>query len=184
MTLIPFSIFYFTAVIIIAHFFAPPGYIWTQHTISELASQGHAHKWIMQLGFIGFGLLLSGGLAWKSHSMGRINYPNLPILVYGLAVLVTGIFCTAPIDSSLSFSAKEAQIHSFFAMMAGFALVAGILWHMIVSPDERVFHLVFLVLITGISMLFGISESGTIPIGKGIIQRFLYLVSFVWLAFL
>ena len=31
-------------------------------------------------------------------------------------------------------------------------------------------------------MAFGLSESGTIPIGKGIVQRSLYLVSFIWLA--
>ncbi len=178
------SIIYFIAVIIIAHFFAPPGYVWTRHTISELASQGHANKWIMQTGFIGFGLLLAGGLAWKFFTLGRINYPDLLIMVYGLAILITGIFCAAPIDSSLSFSANDARLHSLFATIAGFALVGGILWYLIISPDKRGVHLTFLVLITGISMLFGLSESGTIPIGKGIIQRGLYLVSFIWLALL
>ena len=181
--LIPFAIFYFIAIILIAHFFAPPGYVWTRNTISELASQGHTNKWIMQMGFVGFGLLLAGGLAWKSYAAGRVNYPDLLILLYGLSVFITGIFCAAPFDTSLSYSVEEAKVHSLFATVAGIALVGGILWHMLVSPDKRLFHLVFLVLITGVSMLFGLSESSTIPIGKGVVQRVLYMVSFIWLAF-
>lgn len=176
------AILYFVAVIILAHFFAPPGYVWTHNTISDLASQGHAHKWIMQAGFIGFGLLLAAGLVWKSYALGGIHFPDLPILVYGLSILVTGFFCAAPLDSALVFSENEAQIHSLFAMIAGFALIAGILWYLIVSPGKRTVHLMFIVLIAGTSMAFGLSESGTIPIGKGIVQRSLYLVSFIWLA--
>lgn len=166
-----------------AHFFAPPGYVWTEHTISELAAQGHIYKWIMQAGFIGFGLLLGLALVWKSNLMGRIHSPDLPILVYGLAILVTGIYCTAPFDPNISYSIQEAQLHSYFATLAGFALVGGTLWYLIASPEKRSIHLVFLVLITAASMLFGLAESGTIPIGKGIVQRSLYLVSFIWLAF-
>jgi hypothetical membrane protein len=184
MKVIPFSVLYFVAVIVIAHFFAPPGYNWTQNTISEFASQGHANKWIMQLGFIGFGLFLTAGLVWKSYRFGKINYPDLLIALYGLSILVTGIFCAAPYDDAISFSIKEAQIHSMFATVAGFALVAGILWNLVVSPEKRTFHFVFIILITGLSLLFGLAESGTIHVGKGIIQRVLYLVTFIWLVYL
>jgi hypothetical membrane protein len=181
---VPVAVVYFIAVIFIAHFYAPPGYIWTRNTISELVSQGHNQKWIMQVGFIGFGLLLTGALAWRSSILGRVNSPDIPILLYGLSILVTGIFCAAPFDNSLSHSVKEAEIHSLFATIAGFALVVGIVWHLIVSPDKRSFHLVFILLVTGISILFGLAESGELPIGKGIIQRSLYLVSFTWLVLL
>ena len=46
MNLKPFAlaVTYWIAIIIIAHFFAPPGYVLTQNTISELASQGHTYK--------------------------------------------------------------------------------------------------------------------------------------------
>lgn len=50
---------FFLSVIIVAHFFAPAGYQWTQNSISELASQGHEYAWIMRSGFIGFGILLT-----------------------------------------------------------------------------------------------------------------------------
>lgn len=43
----------------IAQFIAPPPYDWTQNTVSELAAQGYENKWLMQIGFIGFGVMLS-----------------------------------------------------------------------------------------------------------------------------
>jgi len=184
MNWILFSIIYFAVVIVIAHFLAPPGYIWTQNTISELSSQGHSHKWIMQLGFIGFGVLLDTGLIWKSYTLEKINPPDILIAVYGISIFVTGIFCAAPFGTTIKFSGEEAQIHSLFATIAGFSLALGILWYLIITPEKRDFHFLFLVLITGISMLFGLSESGAILIGKGIVQRVLYLVTFIWLVYL
>lgn len=53
--MIAIAIVYFIVIIIIAHFFAPPEYNWTQNTVSDLAAQGLKYQWIMQAGFIGFG---------------------------------------------------------------------------------------------------------------------------------
>ena len=52
MRLKPFTlaVAYWIALLIIAQLFAPPGYVWTQNTVSELASQGYSYKWIMQAG--------------------------------------------------------------------------------------------------------------------------------------
>ena len=175
------SVIYFITVIIIAHFFAPPGYAWTRNTISDLGSQGHVHKWIMQAGFIGFGVLLTAAMVLKFRDLRRVNYPDLLIIAYGLSVLVTGFFCAAPIDKALPFSAREAQIHSLFAQLAGFFLIAAILWYLFTSPSRWAFHLLFLLLIMSISGLFGLSENGMVAVEKGILQRALYIVSFIWL---
>lgn len=178
------AVCYFVAVIITAHFFAPPGYTWTRNTISDIASQGHTRKWIMQAGFIGFGILLAGGLVLKSFTMGRINPADILILIYGLSVLVTGFFCEAPIDKSLAYSVRDAKLHSLFATVGGFSLSLGILWYLLAaaSAPERILHLVFLVLITGLSMLFGVAEKGTFFIGQGVVQRIMYLAAFIWLS--
>jgi hypothetical membrane protein len=175
------AVLYFVVFIVLAHFFAPPGYVWTRNTISDLGSQGHVHKWMMQAGFIGFGFLLAAGLLFKFLDLGRVNYPDGLIIAYGLSVLVTGFYCAAPIDETLSFSAREEQIHSLFAQLAGFFLIAAILWYLFTSPSRWAFHLTFLLLIGIISALFGLSENGKIAIEKGILQRTLYLVSFIWL---
>ena len=121
-----FPVVYFITVIIIAHFFAPPGYVWTRNTISDLGSQGHVNKWIMQAGFIGFGIFLTAAMIFKFRDLGRVNYPDVLIIAYGLSIFVTGFFCAAPIDPALPYSARQAQIHSLFAQLAGFFLIAAI----------------------------------------------------------
>lgn len=183
MKLISFSVFYFVAVIIIAHFLVPPEYVWTQNTISELASQGLPNQWIMQLGFIGFGLLLNISFVMKFVAEKKVIFADIPLMVYGLAILVTGFYSAAPFLENVTYSLQESGIHSFFATVAGIAFTLGILWRAAVagSTQERLVHILFLVLVTGASALFGVSESGIIPLGKGAAQRVLYAVSFLWL---
>ena len=59
------SIMYFVAVIVIAHFFAPQEY-----------------HWIMQAGFIGFGVLLNLGFILKFIHAGKVSIPDALIMVY------------------------------------------------------------------------------------------------------
>ena len=183
MKIVVFSVVYFVVVILLAHFFVPPGYHWAQNTVSELASQGHKHKWIMQAGFIGFGMLLNIGIISKFTAAKKVIYPDVLIMLYGTAILLSGFFCAEPIDKSISYSLTEARLHSIFAFVAGISFSLSILWYFIVSshPYERWFHLVFLALTLGSSILFGLSENGIVGIGKGVIQRILYITSFTWL---
>jgi hypothetical membrane protein len=182
----PFSIAvaYFVAVIVLAHFFVPPNYDWTQNTISDLGSQGHVYKWIMQAGFIGFGLILTAGVV-VHFRRNRRQYFLFLVAVYGLSVLVTGFFCAAAIDPSISYSVREANVHSAFATIAGLAMSLGILWQVIVSTNgrERWMRLAFLLLVMGISGLFGLAENHILELDKGIVQRGLYLVGLAWLVY-
>lgn len=177
------AVVFFVVVIIAAHFFAPPGYQISQNTISDLGSQGHVKKWIMQTGFIGFGLLVLAGIVWKSIDQGSISGPDLAILVYGLSILVTGFFCAAPILEGIQNNIPESRIHSLFATTAGVALIGAITWILFRSGKDWSVHFFFLISITAISIAFGLAENDLIPIGKGLVQRFLYLVSFIWLVF-
>jgi len=178
------AVLYFIAVIVIAHFFVPPTYDWTQNTISDLGSQGHFHKWIMQLGFIGFGLILTAGVFYYFRKNSK-RYFLFFVAAYGLSVLVTGFFCAAAIDPSISYSTSEANIHSMFATIAGIAMSLGILWQVVVSSTrrERWTRLIFLLLVMGISGLFGLAENHILMLDKGIIQRALYLAGLMWLVY-
>lgn len=183
MKMISFSIIYFIFVIVLAHFFAPPEYKWTQNTISDLAAQGLKYQWIMQAGFIGFGLLLNLGFMQKFIAAQKISYPDLLIMLYGLAILLSGFFSTEPFINGLSYSVPESNLHSLFATVAGIAFSLGIFYRLMIAaiPGEKWLHGIFLLLVMGASLLFGLSESGTLPLAKGIVQRSLYLVSFIWL---
>ena len=161
----------------------PAEYHWLQHTISDLAAQGLQHQRIMQLGFIGFGLLLNIGIISKLIATNEIFYPDVLIMLYGLSVLLSGFFSAAPFLEGVSYSIKQAKLHSIFAQAAGVFFSAGILFYLLFSsdPQEKIIHTIFLILVIGTSMAFGLEENGVIHLGRGLIQRILYLVSFIWL---
>jgi len=177
------AVIFFVTVIIIAHFFVPPDYQWTQNTISDLAGQGLKNKWIMQVGFIGFGVLLNLGFILKFAGSRNVSYPDLLIKVYGLAILLSGFFSTAPFIQGVEYSKQESSLHSLFATLAGISFTLGIFCRAITAPTsaERWMHGFFLVLVTGASLLFGLCENGSIRLAKGLAQRGLYLVSFIWI---
>lgn len=182
--LFQFAVVYFVSVIVITHFFVPPNYDWTQNTISELASQGHTYKWIMQTGLIGFGgILFIGVIEYFRESAKR--YFLFFIAVYGLSILLSGIFCTAPIDPNLSFSIQESNLHSLFATVAGIAMSLGILWQVFASSNsrDRWIRIIFLILVGGLSGLFGLAEDQILNIDKGIVQRLLYLIGLTWIVY-
>jgi hypothetical membrane protein len=178
------AVIYFISVIIIAHFFTPVGYDWTQNTISDLAAQGHSYKWIMQAGLVGFGSTLILGVVRYFKTYPK-SYFLFFVAVYGQFILLSGIYCTAPIDSTIPFSIQESSLHSLFATIAGISMSIGILWQVfaIVNDRERWLRLVFLILIGGLSGLFGLIENGTLLLDKGIVQRVLYLVGLIWLVY-
>lgn len=178
------AVVYFIAVIVIAHFFVPPGYDWTQNTISDLASQGHVNKWIMQAGFIGFGAVLTLGSAYHFWRNMR-RWFLFPVAVYGLSILMSGIYCTAPIAPSMSYSAAESELHSMFATLAGIGMSLGIVAQVVMSASnrERWMRIAFLLLVVGVSGLFGFAENHIVQFDKGIIQRILYLVGLAWLVY-
>jgi hypothetical membrane protein len=183
MKIIYFSIIYFVGVILFAHFFVPPEYNWTRNTISDLSAQGMKYQRIMQAGFIGFGLLLNFGCAQKFITAQRVFYPDLLIMLYGLTILLSGFFSTEPFIQGVSYSVRESNLHSLFATAAGISFSLGILYRLVTAPTlgEKWLHAAFLVLVIGTSFLFGLSENGVLPVAKGIVQRSLYLVSFIWL---
>jgi hypothetical membrane protein len=181
---ISIAVAYFIAIIVLAHFFVPPLYDWTQNTVSDLASQGHTYKWIMQTGFIGFGLLLTWGVIVHFYKNRRAYFLFL-VAVYGLSILMSGIFCTAPVDPSMSYSVSESKLHSMFAIIAGIAMSLGIFWQFAVSSNhrERWARLAFFILVIGTSGLFGLAENHILALDKGIVQRVLYLVGLAWLVY-
>lgn len=166
--------------ILLAQLVVPAPYEWTRNTISELAAQGYDKSWIMRLGFICFGALVLSGGAWKVVRNPRRNWPHGAISLYGLAILLSGIFSTSPFAVGTLYSEAEANLHSTMAVLAGIAISAAMLSCAIVdAPVKRkIMHLAALLLVLTLSALFG--ESGA---RAGIVQRALYVVGFAWLVY-
>lgn len=174
------SVGVFILIIIVAHIFVSPPYNWKNNTISELASQHYNYRWIMKIGFILFGGILIIGIIGKliQHKGNLIT--EIPILIYGLAILISGIYSTKPIMEGVEFSITESQIHSICAQTAGIAFSIGLLIFGFRETvlNLKLIHFGFFIFVIGCSALFGLTNSNV-----GIIQRVMYLGSFIWLTF-
>ena len=159
--------------IILAHVFSTGNYDWTKNTISDLGGQAYNRKLIMQIGFLAFGITLAIGIF-----LSGITWRTTPILIYGLCVALTGIFCTKPFDGIDTYSLTQSTLHSVFAQIAGVTFSVGILTQLFFTPDNttKYIHVTFFVLVIGLSATFGLLKNY-----QGIAQRLLYLTSFIWL---
>jgi hypothetical membrane protein len=162
----------------IAQALVPAPYDWQRNTVSELAAQAYEMAWIMRAGFIGFGGLLTVGAGQRLMINVKENRPDAFVLLYGMAVFLSGVYSTAPFVEGVFYSEPEVRTHSLMATVAGVAISLGMAGRMITEPApmRKFFHLAALVLVLILSILFGVLAEGT-----GIIQRALYLVGFVWL---
>lgn len=167
------SVAIFILFIALAHLFAINTYEWKTNTISDLGSQDYERKFIMQIGFLAFGLSLCAGIA-----VNGLTWRTALIFGYALSVGLTGIFCTKPFFVTDSYSVSESQMHSVFAQSAGFSLCLGILVQIFFtqSANEKFVHLPFFIAIIGLSATFGLVQEY-----QGIVQRVLYCTSFLWL---
>lgn len=163
----------FVLFIIAAHLFSTNHYDFTRNTISDLGSQGYDRKLIMQIGFLSFGLILTTGIL-----LNGFTWRTTPILVYGVCVALTGVFCTKPFFNPAPYSIIESTLHSTFAQLAGISFSIGMLTQLFFSTSNqaKMIHLLFFLLVIGLSMSFGLLKNY-----QGITQRLLYLISFIWL---
>lgn len=162
----------FVLAIVVAHIFSTDNYDWTKNTISDLGSQGYGRKLIMQFGFLAFGLTLTAGIL-----INGLTWRTTPILIYGLCVGLTGIFCAKPFFNLDTYSTTQATLHSALAQIAGMTFTLGILVQLFFTTNnnEKFIHLTFFILVIGFAASFGLVKNY-----QGILQRLLYLVSFIW----
>ncbi|MCB0689767.1 MAG: DUF998 domain-containing protein [Saprospiraceae bacterium] len=163
----------FVFLIIIAHFYSTHNYNWSRNTISDLGSQGYERGFMMQLGFLIFGLTLSIGIL-----LNGLTWRTAPLFIYGLSVGLTGIFSTKPFFDVQVYSVFQDSLHSLFAKIAGVTFSIGILIQMFYTDNHAIkwIHFMFFILILALSASFGLLKNQ-----QGIVQRILYLVSIIWL---
>jgi hypothetical protein len=132
----------------------------------------------MKIGFIIFGGILAIGISNKLiNGKGKL-LTELPILIYGLAILISGLYSTKPFLEDIEYSSIESNIHSFAAQIAGITFSIELLIYEFreTNTNLKIIHFVTFAFVVGFSALFGIMDSNV-----GIIQRVMYLGSFVWL---
>lgn len=175
------SVVFFLVVAAVSHLVTPPSYYWRENSISEQAAQKYNNKWIMQIGLIGFGFLLGGGILIRLTQVGSVWFMEVPILVYAISISLSGMFCTKPFFESDDYSHFEDRAHSLFANLTGISFSLGVAVRMVFAEFlvDFVLNTTFLVLVLASSIAFGRASSG-----KGIIQRGIFFLGFLWLILL
>ncbi len=176
------SVFYIAVIAVFAHLITPNEYHWKSNTISDLAAQGYDQKWLMQLGLIGFGLLLGIGSVAQMLQFQVDWFTDFPLIIYAALVSLSGIFCTRPFIRTEDYSKRDDRIHSFCAQTGGVFFTLAILLKALITESlmSAAPHYLFLILVSLTAMYYGKAE----PSRKGIAQRTMWIASFVWLAFL
>jgi hypothetical membrane protein len=139
--------------------------------ISELGAQHTPNNFIMVAAFI----VLGGGIFFDG--MRRLRPDVLPLMLFGLAMTVVGIFPHKPLDSSLSFNVLYHNLHGITASVAGTLITIGFIWQGIrTNGIQRIicFYLAGVALIFPLLML-------RFPDYQGLIQRIMYLQILGWM---
>jgi hypothetical membrane protein len=179
MTGIKFTNFWIVFIIFIAHFFAPDGYLFYQHTMSELAGQGVPNAWILTTGFF------TGGLGYMIFSVYYRSKKIMPLWLFyitfanGLMTLLLGAFPTS-FDELLSVSVNETIviIHRYIAYGSNALTIAGMIGHIYVSksPKVKIVHGYFIVFAIVFSGFFVLYDQDI----RGVFQRLILLITTSW----
>jgi hypothetical membrane protein len=174
----------FITTIVIAHLVAPASYSFTQNTVSDLGAQGYAKAGIMRFGFFSFGLIICAAMAASIQRRKDYLIPDIALFFYGLGIFLVGTFSTTPFEPGISYSEREASLHSFFATAAGLMISLSMVSHIFADTGNKrkLFHTLAAVFVIGMSALFGLAESGNIPMGKGLVQKTMYIGGLGWIA--
>ncbi|MHA2220778.1 MAG: DUF998 domain-containing protein [Candidatus Thorarchaeota archaeon] len=172
------AVVFFLVVAAVSHLVTPPSYDWRENSISELAAQKYNNKWIMQIGLSGFGFLLGGGILIRMVQGGSVWFQEIPILIYAISILMTGVFCTKPFFESDDYSHFEDRVHSIFANLTGISFSLGVTMRMVlaISLVDFILNTVFLFLVLAGSIAFS-----KVSTGRGIVQRGIFFLGFLWL---
>ncbi len=167
------------SIIFLAHFFAPEGYLFYQHTMSELAGQGVPNAWILTSGFF------LGGASYIGFAIYYVQKQNLPKWLFwltalnGLMTLLLGVFPTS-YDELINVNVNETVviIHRYIAYASNLLTLSSITTHAALSKQkylklQHLFFLVFAFVFSGFFILYNQDV-------RGIFQRLILLTTTLW----
>jgi len=167
------------SIIFLAHFFAPDGYVFYQHTMSELAGQGVPNAWILTTGFI------LGGTSYMVFAFYYLQKQKLPVWLFwltalnGLMTLLLGVFPTS-YDGLINADVNETVvvIHRYIAYASNLLTLTSITTHAALSKQktlklQHLFFLVFAFVFSGFFILYNQDI-------RGVFQRLILLTTTLW----
>jgi hypothetical membrane protein len=172
------AVVFFLIIAAISHLMTPSTYNWRENSISELAAQKYSNGWIMRFGLFGFGVILGGGIIMKLIQSTFLWYLEVPILSYAISISLSGVFSTKPFVENEDYSYFHDRVHSLFANLTGLSFSLGVAMRMVFSEFlvDFLLNTIFLVVVLVLSIAFGRATKN-----RGIIQRGIFFLGFLWL---
>ncbi|UCE38865.1 MAG: DUF998 domain-containing protein [Thermoplasmata archaeon] len=159
----------------VAPFFLEDSYNWIKHTTSESGAQLATGSWCARIGFMLYGLSIfcigtKGSLMW---------FQKFPFLFFGISMLSVAVFSNKPWIEGVPYNNAEDVLHSIGSSVVGIAFIANV----IVISMSRTHHnsktitfdllAIIASLIIPLSMVF-------LTDYRGILQRAMFAVSYIW----
>jgi hypothetical membrane protein len=165
-------------VIFLLPFYSALGYSIVENSISELGAQKTPSSYIMNTVFVLLGMSIFIEVLRKNYFS---NLEKTFILLFGISLTLTGIFSIKPIDPILDYNQLHNQLHSLFATIAGFSITLFAIIYGLKSERTLQRIIAFSV---GIMTTFIPILMYRYPEYQGILQRFMFIATFTWLAYI
>ena len=168
-----FSLFLLVSFILPLYSFE--GYQIIKHTTSHLGAQGSPHAWMMNLVFIGLGLL-----SFYKVSQTKFIYIQLFGSVFSISLMLTGIFRHAPLTDISHMNQLHDTLHSVFATSTGFSFVILLFGYGFMS-QHKIRYLSW-----GLAMISTLLSYAMFqfPEVMGLLQRIMFIFAFLYLFFI
>ena len=146
-------------------------YVFISNLISELGAQHTQNNFIMIIAFI----ILGGSIIIDGSRKYQVSL--LPFILFGLAMVLLGLFPHKPIDTSLAFNSTFHNLHGVIATVAGTAITVGFIWQGFLMKGK---HRILCFYLAAVSLVFPLLML-TFPNYQGLIQRLMYLQILGWI---
>lgn len=155
-------------------FFSFGGYSIVKNTTSHLGAQGSPHSWLMNAIFV----FLGARAIWIAFRS-AIPYHQIIGGVFGVSLILTGLFQHAPLAGNVPADLLEYRIHSIFASMTGFSFTLLAAGHGFMSRGpQRAGGFALALAAVSISL-----SMAAFPSIMGLLQRIMFICAFGWLFF-
>ena len=163
---------FFLIVQLIAIMFAPSGYDVIRDHISWLGEQGLTYSWMINYGWMGFGILILLVVGWFKQKEDLPPSLLLPMMVFGIALMLMGLWNVDSSDEMLT------EYHFYALYIAQGAVVLAALLHVFLVKIER---LRLMNLIFALIMFISAFLPLLIPSIAGFTERLFWIVLVIWL---
>lgn len=155
-------------------FYSFEGYSILSNTTSHLGAQGSPHAWLMNLVFWCLGVM-----AILITYVSRIRFHQIVGALFGISLILTGVFPHAPLVDSVLADQLQDQLHSIFASTTGFSFTFLAIGHGFMSKGRQRsggITMAFIATLISLGMMM-------FPPLMGLLQRVMFVCTFGWLFF-